>query len=106
MGDLTTEQVQSLKRKLLKKGAEINEKLVGLMNGLDPRVDWPPSKPGETKIERLRRFLNLVDGEIQRIRAGTYGVCATCGKPLPFVQLDEVPWIDTCQACAAAATSG
>jgi len=100
---LTSEQIQLLRRRLLKKGAEINEKLTQLLNGQNPSVDglFGPSKPGETPIERLRRFLALVDGRIQAIRAGRYGRCATCGEPLPYAHLEQVPWIDTCERCAA-----
>ncbi len=103
----TSEQVQLLRRRLLKKGAEINEKLTALL--ANKRVDVDAllgrGKPGETPIERLRRFLALVDGAIQAIRRGTYGRCASCGDGLPFAHLDQVPWIDTCAACAAKSTA-
>lgn len=103
---LSAVELQDLKKLLLKKGAEINEKLTRLLNNQKVSVDdLLTAKPGETPIERLRRFLSLVDGQIQRIRAGTYGTCTSCGAALPYVQLHEVPWIDTCQACAAKATS-
>jgi len=103
---LTAVELQDLKKLLLKKGAEINEKLTRLLNNQTVSAeDLLQARPGETQIERLRRFLGLVDGQIQRIRAGTYGKCESCGAELPYVQLHEVPWIDTCQACAAKATS-
>src|SRR5262249_21993628 len=100
---LTAEQIQILKRRLLKKGAEVNEKLTQLLNGQrrDLEALTGPRKPGETPIERLRRFLALVDGRIQAIRAGRpYGRCEKCDAPLPFAHLEQVPWIDTCEACA------
>jgi RNA polymerase-binding transcription factor DksA len=98
----TPEQVQVLRRRLLKKGAEINEKLTALL--ANQKVDLDAllghGKPGETPIERLRRFLALVDGAIQSIRRGSYGRCLSCGDGLPFPDLEQVPWIDTCRACA------
>jgi DnaK suppressor protein len=98
---LTPEEQHTLKRQLLKKGAEINEKLVALLNGQSPKIDdLLTAKPGETPIERLRRFLALVDGRLVAIRNGTYGKCESCGAWLPFQQLHEVPWIDTCADCA------
>jgi RNA polymerase-binding transcription factor DksA len=106
MSPPTDEEIQVLKRQLLKKGAEINEKLTRLLNGQKADIaDLLTAKPGETPIERLRRFLNLVNGRIQAIRAGTYGRCENCGDGLPFVDLQQVPWIDTCRTCAQAAGS-
>jgi RNA polymerase-binding transcription factor DksA len=93
------EQIAILRRQLLKKGAEINSKLVDILNGKQVSVS-EPLKPGETKEERLRRFLALVDSQLVAIRNHTYGKCVTCGDGLPFAQLEQVPWIDTCQKCA------
>jgi hypothetical protein len=100
---LTPDETARLRRALLRKGAEINEKLVALLTGARVRVDEliSPGRPGETPTERLRRFLALVDGRIKAIAAGTYGRCERCGEGLPFAHLEQVPWIDTCQACAA-----
>jgi RNA polymerase-binding transcription factor DksA len=39
------------------------------------------------------------------IRAGSYGRCVGCGDGLPFAHLEQIPWIDTCQACAAKAAT-
>jgi hypothetical protein len=94
------EEIKRLKRQLLKKGAEINDQLVALLNGKQFSFDLP-LKPGETKEEKLRRFLALVDSRLVAIRNGSYGKCETCGDGLPFVHLEQIPWIDTCQPCAA-----
>lgn len=102
----TEAQIHLLKKQLLKKGAEINEKLTALLNGQKPDTSGiGPTKPGETPIERLRRFMKLVDGQLVAIRAGTYGRCGACGDGLPFEHLEQIPWIDTCQACAAKAAA-
>lgn len=100
----TDEQIARLKRLLLKKGGEINEKLVALLNGQQLRLDelLGKGKPGEKPIDRLRRFMELIDGRLRAIRAGTYGRCERCGDGLPFAHLEQIPWIDTCQACAKA----
>jgi len=100
---LTPEQLHRCKRLLLKKGSEINEKLTALMSNQKPSMyDLIDAKPGETPIERLRRFMKLVDDNLKRIAAGAYGKCVGCGANLPFAQLEQVPWIDTCPSCAAA----
>jgi len=97
----TPEQIARLKKLLLKKGAEINEKLVALLNGQQVRVDGVfGGKPGEKPIERLRRFMAIIETQLAAIRAGTYGKCERCGDGLPYAHLEQVPWIDTCQKCA------
>ena len=97
----TAEQIARLKRLLLRKGSEINEKLVALLNGQQVRVeDLRGGKPGERPIERLRRFMALVDTQLRAIREGTYGRCQRCGDGLPYAHLEQIPWIDTCQKCA------
>lgn len=100
----TDEQIARLKKLLLRKGGEINEKLVALLNNQQVRIDElvGKAKPGETPLERLRRFMEIIDSRLRAIRAGTYGRCQRCGDGLPFAHLEQVPWIDTCQACARA----
>jgi RNA polymerase-binding transcription factor DksA len=97
---ITADQQQILKRMLLKKGSEINAKLVDILNGKTVNI-MEPLKPGETKEERLRRFLALIDSRLVAIRNGEYGKCIQCGDPLPFAHLEQIPWIDTCQKHAA-----
>ena len=98
----TAAEIARLKKMLLKKGAEINEKLVALLNGQKPKIDAliGGGKPGEKPIERLRRFMAIVDGRIRAIQQGTYGRCERCGDGLPYAHLEQVPWIDTCGKCA------
>lgn len=38
---------------------------------------------------------------LDRVAAGTYGVCAVCGRPIPAARLDVRPMATTCVACAA-----
>jgi RNA polymerase-binding transcription factor DksA len=99
---LTPEQLERCRKLLLKKGAEVNEKLTRLLANEKVDIDrlLGKGKPGETPIERLRRFLNLIDENIKKIRAGSYGKCVSCGADLPFEHLEQIPWIDTCTSCS------
>ena len=103
---LDARQLALLHRALLKKGAELNAKLVQLLNheggerALTPGVH---PKPGERPVERLRRFMALIDSKIQASRpsaAPGYGLCESCEAPLPFIELEQLPWADRCRACA------
>lgn len=103
---LTTEQLALLKRRLLNKGRDLAEKLSAMMAGKTVTLEEILSpKPGETKIERLRRYLDIVDGRIKAINAGTYGNCFLCNAPLSYVELEQMPWAQYCAACAAKDTS-
>ena len=98
----TDAQIALLKKRLLKKGGEINATLTQLLAG--KRVSVPSifgGKKGQTEEERLRGFLALINERIVAIREGRYGKCMTCGDGLPFAQLEQVPWIDTCPKCFA-----
>ena len=44
--------------------------------------------------------LQQVDDAIARVDAGTYGVCANCGRPIPAGRLEVRPFATHCVACA------
>jgi RNA polymerase-binding transcription factor DksA len=51
-------------------------------------------------LEAARRRLADIDVALQRRAAGTYGVCETCGRPIPVERLAVRPAARTCVACA------
>lgn len=44
--------------------------------------------------------LQQVDDALTRVDAGTYGVCANCGTPIPAARLEARPFAEYCVACA------
>ncbi|WP_295014027.1 TraR/DksA C4-type zinc finger protein [uncultured Microbacterium sp.] len=44
--------------------------------------------------------LHQVDDALTRMNAGTYGVCAVCGRPIPTARLEVRPFAEHCVACA------
>ncbi|MCI1018654.1 TraR/DksA C4-type zinc finger protein [Microbacterium sp. C5A9] len=44
--------------------------------------------------------LRQVDEAIARLEAGTYGVCAHCGRPIATARLEVRPFATHCVACA------
>jgi RNA polymerase-binding transcription factor DksA len=101
----TTDDLARLKKRLLAKGRDLAEQLAALMAGLKPKAtDLLDARPGETPIEKTRRYLTVVDRKIKAIAAGTYGSCEGCGKAFPYALLAELPWMDRCSACSAPAT--
>lgn len=45
------------------------------------------------------RLLDVEDA-LERLRAGTYGVCERCGQPIAVERLRVHPWTRVCLACA------
>ena len=102
---LSDTQLAVLRRALLKKGAELNEKLVRLLNeqGRAPVVMPGANDPGETAVEKLQRFLALGDGKATALRSGAVsglGPSQSCGAPISFTELEQVPWADRCRGCS------
>lgn len=44
--------------------------------------------------------LRQVDDALARLDAGTYGICAGCGQPIPEGRLEIRPFAQYCVACA------
>lgn len=53
-------------------------------------------------VQQARRHLEEVDAAAARVADGTYGVCQTCGQPIPADRLEARPVARTCIACAQA----
>lgn len=50
--------------------------------------------------EAAQAELRQVDEALMRMDAGTYGVCAHCGRPIPPERLEVRPFAEYCVACA------
>ena len=48
---------------------------------------------------RMHDRLNQVLEALDRIKSGTYGICTSCRKPIPFRRLEIVPETTMCMAC-------
>ena len=42
-----------------------------------------------------------IDQALERIDAGTYGRCVSCGTAIPAERLEAVPWAACCVPCSA-----
>lgn len=52
-----------------------------------------------TEMERDVDELRMIDSALQRINAGTYGVCEDCGKAIPVARLKAEPTAERCVQC-------
>ncbi len=60
------------------------------------------SQRGEVLRGRLEQHLGLVEAALRKIDAGSFGMCATCGKPIAPERLEALPWATDCITCHAA----
>lgn len=51
--------------------------------------------------DREQAELDAVAQALERIRAGRYGMCRTCGAAIPFDRLKVQPWASQCVPCAS-----
>ncbi|SDY61279.1 transcriptional regulator, TraR/DksA family [Citreimonas salinaria] len=51
---------------------------------------------GQTELAEIRQF----DAALGRIRAGTYGMCQSCGETIAPARLDVLPATPFCANCA------
>jgi len=51
--------------------------------------------------ERAQREIAAIDHALERIAAGTYGQCETCGQTIEIPRLLAIPTAQSCASCAA-----
>ena len=47
-------------------------------------------------MDSERKILHEIDGALQRIEEGTYGICEGTGNPIPKARLEAQPWARYC----------
>ncbi|MEP1354540.1 MAG: TraR/DksA family transcriptional regulator [Tateyamaria sp.] len=88
-------------------------KLVGDMTEIEHQLDAPATKDvedrsserqGDEVLEALGRVdldeVKRIDAALQRVDAGTYGLCVKCGEPISQARLELLPATPFCKRCA------
>ncbi len=44
----------------------------------------------------VRDLMQKIDRAVGRMDAGTYGICARCGKPIEKARVKALPYVDLC----------
>jgi RNA polymerase-binding protein DksA len=52
-----------------------------------------------TLEENSTHVLAEIDGALERIENGTFGICARCGNPIGSERLEALPWATLCIDC-------
>lgn len=51
--------------------------------------------------EREKKEIAEINLALDRMEAGTYGICEGCGKAIPLARLESLPAVRLCLSCAA-----
>ena len=52
-------------------------------------------------LEQTRQHFAQIESAMLRLDDGSFGVCATCGKEIPFARLEVRPYSTQCVSCAS-----
>lgn len=52
-----------------------------------------------TLEDNAEAVLAQINAALERIEAGTYGICQNCGRPIPPERLEARPWATLCIDC-------
>jgi DnaK suppressor protein len=55
-------------------------------------------------LNRESQTLEEIQEALSRLRKGDYGVCGSCGEPIPDARLRALPWARVCVRCAELVT--
>lgn len=115
MHHLTYGQFQHLRQELKQQKQELEQQLrnndhFGRMDALreitgDSSIDNHPADQGTEDFERAKdtalnerteRAIERIGQALNRMKTGEYGICETCGKPIPYERLEVIPYTQYC----------
>ncbi len=106
------DQHQEIREQLLKRREQLNRRINSITEDV-MHTDGPlPSDFSEQAVEREneevmdalgeagRQQLRQINRTLARIENGEYGICASCGEPIPEARLKILPHSEYCVSCA------
>ncbi len=86
----------------------LNEQLCKIEDKLEdtPNPDWDDNAAeheGDEVLEDLGNMdqheIRAINAALNRVKAGTYGICVTCEEDISSARLDAVPQTPFCKGC-------
>ena len=112
---LTKKEIDELRDRLEQEHAELEEQLTTIEDSSfaatqsdlsgDVGLDDESADAGTATFERekdlsieqnVRDLLQKIERALQKIVAGTYGICERCGKPIEKARIKALPYVDLC----------
>jgi RNA polymerase-binding transcription factor DksA len=101
---LSTSRVEGLRSRLL---SELDEHVTALaqcgeafLSGSSQAVPALERAKAAVHMYCTRRTIEEIEGALERIELGRYGICQVCGRPIPGGSLDLIPQARFCAACS------
>ena len=95
----------------LRQAADLQADAEALVNDReqgDTQFDEESGEGDTISVERERDLMlsatarlavEEIDHALERMTAGTYGLCSPAGRRIPVARLEAIPWADTCVDC-------
>jgi DnaK suppressor protein len=97
---LLLDEQQKLRREIANATATSDEVNVGLGNHMAEDATAAFDQTAAASLRRgTERTLEEVDEALERMAAGTYGVCDRCGEAIDFARLKAIPQATLCMSC-------
>ena len=97
---LLLDEQQKLHREIAHTTVTSDEVNVGLGNHMAEDATAAFDQTAAVSLRRGKeRTLEQVDKALERMGAGTYGICERCGEPIDFARLKAIPQATLCMSC-------
>ena len=94
------DEQQKLRRELANTVVTSEEAHVGLGNHMAEDATAAFDQATAVSLRRGKeRTLEQVDEALERMNAGTYGICDRCGEEIDFARLKAIPQATLCMSC-------
>ena len=109
---ISDETLRSVRDQLMARGAELRERVQRVGQDLGRRATPLPRDAPDAAIvlendeilqaieETARRDLQQIERALERLEAGTFVPCETCGAPIEAERRRAVPYTTYCRHCA------
>ena len=93
---LTRQRIQLLAQVAQQRGGKLGRAEVA-----HTHFDNSQDDPAQIRSERELVELQAIEDALKRIQEGVYGLCLSCGVPIPHERLHAAPQALRCVACQA-----
>lgn len=94
------DEQQKLRQEIANTTASSDDVHVGLGNHMAEDATAAFDQAAAVSLRRGKeRMLHQIDDALDRMKAGTYGICERCGGEIDFARLKAIPQATLCMSC-------
>ena len=84
---------------LLDEEASLGQPSLGVEDMGETAQVFQEVRQDESILLNQRHLLAAIEEALRHLRDGTYGLCLSCGQPIPEKRLEAIPWAVRDRAC-------